>query len=365
MTPTYQLFVGVDIAYRTFTAATLTAGARPKREPKAYAQTTQDFERFQKRLREHGIEPAAILVVIEATGSYWVALATCLYHAGFAVSIINPAQAHYFAKAQLRQAKNDALDAEMLAQLAQALLPGRWTPPPQISHELHQRLAQRANLLELRTQVGNQLHALSVSCVLIPAVQKRLAQLIETITQQLTEVETELLDLVKIEEPQQEATRQAGRPSTDEVTGKWKASIARLLTIPGIGWVTACWLVVTTLNFTLCETAEAAVHFVGLAPMVYLSGTSVHARARISRCGHGRVRSQLSLATLSAARFHPIIQPSYDRLRAAGKPMKVARCACARKLLHIAFAVVTREQAFAPDYQAADKPSAEQARAAG
>ena len=71
--PAYQLFVGVDIAYRTFTAASLAPGAKPKREPKAYAQTAQDFERFQKRLHEHGIEPADILVVREqqgAIGSY-------------------------------------------------------------------------------------------------------------------------------------------------------------------------------------------------------------------------------------------------------------------------------------------------------
>src|SRR5215470_16959865 len=242
--PSYQLFVGVDIAYRTFTVASLAPGAKPKREPKAYTQTPQDFERFQKRLQEHEIEPAAILVVMEATGSYWVALATCLHQAGFAVSVINPAQAHYFAKAQLRRAKNDALDAEVLAQLAQALLPVRWVPPPQIYHELYQRLAQRANLLELRTQVSNQLHALSVSSMLIPAVHQRLVQLIETITQQLAAVEAELLELVKIEEESpREAIRQDGQPPTNELTQKWKAAIALLLTIPGIGWLTACWLV--------------------------------------------------------------------------------------------------------------------------
>jgi hypothetical protein len=87
------------------------------------------------------------------------------------------------------------------------------------------------------------------------------------------------------EESPQEATRQDGQPPTDELTQRWKAAIALLLTIPGIGWLTACWLVVTTLNFTMCETAEAAVHFVGLAPMVRLSGTSVHGRAQISRGG--------------------------------------------------------------------------------
>ena len=84
---------------------------------------------------------------MEATGSYWVVLATALVQAGFAVSAINPAQAHYFAKAQLRQAKTDTLDAEMPARLAQALVPACWSPLPQIYHELQQRLAQRASLL--------------------------------------------------------------------------------------------------------------------------------------------------------------------------------------------------------------------------
>src|SRR5262245_5340060 len=40
----------------------------------------------------------------------------------------------------------------------------------------------------------------------------------------------------------------------------------------------------------------------------------------------------------------------YTRLRAAGKPEKVARCAAARKLLHIAWAVVTKTQDFDPHY---------------
>jgi hypothetical protein len=59
----------------------------------------------------------------------------------------------------------------------------------------------------------------------------------------------------------------------------------------------------------------------------------------------------LYLASFSAVRHNPIIKSFYDRLRAAGKPPKVARCAAARKLLHIAWAVVTKEQNFDPEYQ--------------
>jgi len=57
------------------------------------------------------------------------------------------------------------------------------------------------------------------------------------------------------------------------------------------------------------------------------------------------------MATLSAARHNPAIKPFYDRLRAAGKPVKVARCAAARKLLHLAWALVTKQQRFDPTRQ--------------
>ena len=56
------------------------------------------------------------------------------------------------------------------------------------------------------------------------------------------------------------------------------------------------------------------------------------------------------MATLSAAQHNPVIKAFYTRLREAGKPEKVARCAAARKLLHIAWAVVKKDQPFDPNY---------------
>ncbi|HET8911036.1 MAG TPA: hypothetical protein VFN23_06215 [Ktedonobacteraceae bacterium] len=63
--PVYHLFIGVDIAYRSFTAASLASGAKPKRALKPFEQTAGGFEQFQKRLQASGIDPGAILVVIE------------------------------------------------------------------------------------------------------------------------------------------------------------------------------------------------------------------------------------------------------------------------------------------------------------
>lgn len=99
---------------------------------------------------------------------------------------------------------------------------------------------------------------------------------------------------------------------------------------------------------TRCPTPEAAASHAGLAPYVRSSGSSIRGRAQIGQAGNRHLRRALSLATFSAVRYNPAIKAFYDRLRAAGKPPKVARGAAARKLLHIAWAVVTKDCDFDP-----------------
>lgn len=333
----YRRYVGVDIAATSATAVWMEVDQRVS-TPYTFAQSATAYRALQARLVADGLPPEQVLVVLEATGSYWMRLATSLAQAGFAVSVINPAQAHHFAKALLKHAKTDAIDAHTLARLAAVLQPAAWTPPPTIYAELEQRLTQRDSLLHLRQQVANQLHALIQQPVVIAAVQTRMEQLLATFDAQLVELTAEL----------EAALHQ------DEA---WAAAYARLRTIPGVGLVTAVALLVTTLAFSTCPTPEAAAAYAGLAPQPRLSGTSLRGRARLVQTGNARLRTALYLATLSAARHNPAIRPFYDRLRAAGKPPKVARCAAARKLLHIAWVVVTKERNFDPTLAPAPAPS--------
>jgi len=327
---TYRLFAGVDIAAATFTAVWMAPGASPSR-PLTLDQTPQGFAALEARLRSAGHAPGEVLVVMEATGSYWVALATTLAQAGFAVSVINPDQAHNFAKALLQRAKTDAIDARTLARLASMLQPARWTPPPAIDAELQQRLAERDTLVDVRQQVRNQLHALIQLPVVIPAVRARMEDLIATFDAQIMAIEREIARVL----PQDTA---------------WAASAELLLSIAGVGLLTAAWLLVGTLNVTIGVNPEALAAYAGLAPHPKESGTSVRGRERVGRGGHKRLRTALYRATLAAARHNPVIKAFYERLRAAGKPPKVARCAAARKLLHLAWAVVRKGRAFDPAY---------------
>ena len=329
------LCVGIDIAAQTAQARWL----RPDQAPSpayGFPQTPEGFAALRQRLRATGVPPAATRVVLEATGAYWCRLAVDLHQAGYRVAVINPAQAHYFAKAHLRRSKTDALDAQLLAQFAAQLAPAPWTPPPPVYHELEQRLQLRQQLLDARQVARNQLHALQAGAVVIASVAARLTAVVQFYDEQIAQVEAEL----KVQLP----------PRATGEAGAWAQNLRLLRTIKGIGPWTALWLLVATVNFSSCASVEQAVGYAGLAPSQHESGTSVRGRAHLPRGGHARLRTALYMATLSAARYNPAVAQFYERLRAAGKPKKVARCAAARKLLHQAWAVVQKQQAYEPHY---------------
>lgn len=330
ITPTpYRLFVGVDIAAKSFTAVWT---SDPVSFPRAvtFEQTPSGYSSFQQRLAATGIDPAYTLIVLEATGSYWVTFAVTLHEAGYHVSVINPAQFAQFARSLPRRSKTDALDAQVCTRFAAERQPPRWTPPPAVYHELHQRLVARDGLLNMMQQARNQRHALQQWPVVVAAVLEQLDAVISDLEERITTLEQGIATIL--------------------YDGAWAESALLLDGISGFGLITTAWLLVGTLNFTVATSAEQCTAYVGLAPLAHESGTSVKGRARIGHAGHARLRTALYMATLSAAQHNPVIRAFYQRLRAAGKPMKVARCAAARKLLHIAWAVVTKRQPFVATY---------------
>jgi len=153
--PADTLFVGVDIAAKTATATWTTHGPTPPR-PVTTEQTPHGYALLHAHLHATGHAPATTLVVMEATGPYAMTLDMTLVAVGDAVSVINPKQAHNVAKALLKRAKPDPVDAQMLAHRAARLQPAVWTPPPVVYTELQQRRTHRAALVTVRTHVRNQ-----------------------------------------------------------------------------------------------------------------------------------------------------------------------------------------------------------------
>ena len=126
-----------------------------------FPQTPAGFAAFLLQLQQTSSAPSATLIVMEATGSYWITLAVTLHEAGYIVSVVNPARVHDYVKSLPRKGKTDVLDAGYLCQFAAERRPDSWTPPPAVYHELRQRLTARDALLEMRKLAQNHRHALS------------------------------------------------------------------------------------------------------------------------------------------------------------------------------------------------------------
>jgi len=87
---TSELFVGVEIAAKTAMVSTWRPGGKTRRSL-TIDQTPEGSSSLLQTLQATGHAPSEVLVVMEATGSYWMSLATRLVHEGFVVSVMHPA----------------------------------------------------------------------------------------------------------------------------------------------------------------------------------------------------------------------------------------------------------------------------------
>jgi transposase len=120
-----------------------------------------------------------------------------------------------------------------------------------------------------------------------------------------------------------------------------------LLSVPGVGQVTASTLTAQSPELGTCNRKEIAT-LVGVAPISHDSGKKQG--RRVIKGGRPAIRSALYMATLSATRFNPVIKEFYSRLMSYGKEFKVAIVACMRKLLTILNAMIRDHQQWNQNY---------------
>ena len=252
------------------------------------------------------------LVVLEATGGYETAVVAALAVAGVAVAVVNPRQVRDFAKATGQLAKTDALDAQVLARFAQRVQPPARPLPEVTAQALASLLARRRQFLEMRTAERNRRPGLAPR--FRPALEEHLAWL----TAQIAALDDEL-------------------DQTLRHSPLWQEKEALLRSIPGIGPVVARTLLGELPELGTLDRWEAAA-LAGVAPLNADSGMR-RGKRRIWG-GRAAVRAALYMAAISATRFNPAIRALYTRLRAAGKPPKVALVAAMRKLLTVANAIL-------------------------
>jgi len=251
--------------------------------------------------------PADTLLVCEATGGYERLLVAEAQARGQPIHVANPKRVRDFARSLGRLEKTDPVDAEVIRRYGVALRPAPTPPVPPAQGQLRELVDLRHDLGEEHTRWSNRLaHATSVSRGLI---SRRLRQLAREGAAVERQIEQHLA---------------AHPPLQDKVQ--------TLCLVPGVGLTTAAVVLAHLAELGQLNRRQAA-KLAGLAPLNHDSGAQ-RGQAHIAH-GRAALRRALYCAAVVAARWHDELRGFYQRLRARGKPAKVALVAVARKLLLI------------------------------
>ena len=296
-------FVGIDVAKATLDCAVVPTG-------ETWQVPNEDAALTELVTRVHRLAPSRI--VLEATGGFELGVVAALAAAGLPVVVANPRQVRDFGRACGQLAKTDRIDAALLARFAERVQPELRPFPTEAAQGLDALLTRRRQLLEMLTAERNRLGFAR------GRVRRDIDQHIRWLQKRVKEVDGDLQAAV-------------------QASPAWRATEDLLRSVPGVGRVVSCTLLGELPELGQLTRKQIAA-LVGVAPHARDSGTL--RGKRMVWGGRAPVRAVLYMAALVAAKFNPVIRTFYQRLRAAGKPAKVALTACMRKLLIILNAMV-------------------------
>ena len=307
------IVVGIDVAKDKVDAC-----IRPLALRQAYPCTAKGQRELIAWLRKHKVGQA----VMEASGGYERDWAKVLRMAGIEVRIVDPKRVRSFARSAGRLAKNDTIDAEMIAWFGETFDQA----PSQAYDAAREKLAQivnaRQGLLDLRTELQNRgQHSVP------EVVQKMHSRLLKKIAAELALLEVAITATLK--------------------TTAHFVEIAEIIeSVPGLSTITSAGLIAAMPELGQVSDKIAAA-LLGVAP--YDDDSGKRRGERQIKGGRRRVRNLFYMACLGAAtRHNPVLKAFYRRLIAKGKEPKVALIACMRKLILILNTMIARRQKWDP-----------------
>lgn len=297
-----SVYIGMDVSKATLDVCTSNGGI--------WQVPNTDRAMDELRARIAGLQPA--LIVLEATGGYELRAAGALASCGLPVAVVNPRQVRSFARSLGQLAKTDRIDARILAAFAATIRPEPRPLPDADTRALDALISRRRQLVEMITAETTRLQRA------VPITRKQIKAHIAWLRRQLAQVDGDIDSMVRR-------------------SPIWRAKDDLLQSVPGIGSATARTLLALLPELGSLSDKQISA-LVGLAPLNRDSG--ILRGRRTVWGGRARVRTALYMAALVATRHNPVLKAFYNRLRAAGKPAKVALIAVMHKLLIIANAIL-------------------------
>lgn len=309
-------YVGIDISKLTFDVAISNQENTYKHHK--FSNDAKGFESFKKLLNSE-----KSVCVMEASGPYYLKLASYLSTNSIDVCVINPLVIRRFCQMRMSRTKTDKKDAMMIAEYGKTEEPSFWTPESGYVLEIKQMQAYLEQVNKGRTGLIRQREAFNQNPNQSNDVTESLTSIVVKMEAEIKEIEKKMEIIIKTYHQEM---------------------FEQLKSIPGLGRKTSLFLIVISGGFSKFENAKQLASYVGISPRIFESGTSVKGRSKICKMGMSKIRAMLYVCAWSAKKYNKSCKELYDRLVEKGKSKKLALIAVVNKLLKQAFALATKKE---------------------
>ncbi|WP_447018141.1 IS110 family transposase, partial [Shewanella algae] len=239
-------------------------------------------------------------IVIEATGRLEMPFVLACTEAKLPIVRANPVHIKRFAGAIGRRAKNDRLDAQLIAHYGEAIKPDLTVIKAKNIRLMSDLVIRRNQLLAMQTMEKNRIQ------ILPKHLHSTMTPILTAIKNQVSKIENKLVKLI-------------------EDCPEYQTKNTLLQSVPGIGNIAAASIISNVPELGYIANKQAA-SLIGVAPITRESGR--YKGKRVIQGGRAQVRTVLYMAMMSAMQCNPVFKDTYARLLEAGKPKKVAIIAC-------------------------------------
>ncbi len=315
--------LGIDIAKATFVAALRFENDRSMKME--FANCPAGFRKLRTWLKSHGV--GQVRAGLESTSTYADALAQWLHDQGHVVYLLNPERVACYARSQGQRNKTDPADAVTIAAFTAQHSGTPWHPPSPEQKTLRSLTRTRHQILLCQTQLKLQLKTAD------PAGAVHLKAILQKTQDQLRAIATQI------------GAHLREYPVLAE-------QVRRLMTVKGIGLVTAAIAIAELPPITRSSDPRAICAWAGLTPRRWQSGKTEFP-ARLSKKGNVYLRQALYMPALVAQRFNPLLRDFAARLRANGKTSGAVLGAVSHKMLRILVGLLKSQTDFDPNWSPA------------
>ena len=337
-----KYFIGIDVSKSFFDTALMPVTNHQKQaiESAHFENTDVGLKSFEKWLKKHKVSfDKNTVLVIENTGIYHRLLWAFCNKINLQIHIGNAA--HIKWSFGIARGKNDKIDAIRLCKYA-----FKESDELTMSQPLNQKLIQLKDLQSSRTRLlsqknANESYLKELKNINDKATQKSLEQVYKTAIDGLSKSIIAIEKLIKKLISEEHSLQK---------------SYDLLLSIPGIGNITAIYLIVCTNNFAGNISGKQLASYAGVAPFGNSSGTSIKKPEKVHKMANKELKKILHMGAMSLIHCNPEIKYYYNRKMAEGKHALSVINAVKNKIVLRAVAVIKSQNPYVDNFVKSEQP---------